>query len=81
MLLYDAFDAIDTQKVVSYVSKLQNDDGSFQGDEWGEIDTRFSFCAVATLAILVSGFKHKIFLIDMSIIFASIQTPFCSNTS
>lgn len=27
-------------------------DGSFAGDEWGEIDTRFSYCALSTLAIL-----------------------------
>jgi prenyltransferase beta subunit len=26
--------------------------GSFQGDEWGEIDTRFSFCALAALALV-----------------------------
>ena len=54
LLLYDSLDAVDTDKVVAYVSNLQNKDGSFQGDEWGEIDTRFSFCAVATLAILVN---------------------------
>ena len=39
-------------KIVSFVSDLQNDDGSFSCDEWGEVDTRFSFCAVATLALL-----------------------------
>jgi geranylgeranyl transferase type-2 subunit beta len=27
-------------------------DGSFAGDEWGEIDTRFSYCALSTLAIM-----------------------------
>lgn len=27
-------------------------DGSFAGDEWGEVDTRFSYCALSTLAIL-----------------------------
>jgi geranylgeranyl transferase type-2 subunit beta len=26
--------------------------GSFAGDEWGEIDTRFSYCAVAALSLL-----------------------------
>uniref|UniRef100_A0A671P5B1 Geranylgeranyl transferase type-2 subunit beta n=1 Tax=Sinocyclocheilus anshuiensis TaxID=1608454 RepID=A0A671P5B1_9TELE len=39
-------------KVVDYVKGLQQEDGSFAGDKWGEIDTRFSFCAVATLALL-----------------------------
>ena len=31
---------------------LQLADGSFQGDEWGEVDTRFSYCALAGLSIL-----------------------------
>ena len=34
------------------ISRLQNEDGSFCGDEYGEIDTRFSYCAVAALWIL-----------------------------
>lgn len=38
---------------MSYVSKLQQDDGSFTGDKWGEIDTRYSFCALACLSLLV----------------------------
>lgn len=42
--------------MVSYVTKLQNEDGSFCGDQWGEVDTRFSMCAVACLALLVCRF-------------------------
>lgn len=42
------------EKIVLYVSKLQQDDGSFTGDKWGEIDTRYSFCALACLSLLVS---------------------------
>ncbi len=38
--------------VVRYVSSLQQPDGSFFGDQWGEVDNRFSFCAVACLALL-----------------------------
>jgi geranylgeranyl transferase type-2 subunit beta len=38
--------------VVNYVSSLQNEDGSFSGDEWGEIDTRFTYCAFSCLALL-----------------------------
>lgn len=53
LCLYDRLDAIDIEGVVNYVASLQNPDGSFMGDKWGEIDTRFSFCAVATLALLV----------------------------
>lgn len=26
--------------------------GSFAGDEWGEIDTRFSYCALSCLSLL-----------------------------
>jgi len=53
LALYDAFDSILVDSVVSYVSGLQQNDGSFFGDKWGEVDTRFSFCAVACLALLV----------------------------
>ena len=34
------------------VAKLQRGDGSFMGDEWGEIDTRFSYCALSALSII-----------------------------
>ncbi|KAJ8276943.1 hypothetical protein GJAV_G00069640 [Gymnothorax javanicus] len=50
--LYNDLSVIDVHKVVEYVKGLQQEDGSFAGDKWGEIDTRFSFCAVATLALL-----------------------------
>jgi len=38
--------------VVRYIQSLQRADGSFAGDEWGEIDTRFSYCAAVALAVL-----------------------------
>ena len=53
LALYDAFDSITVDTVVQYVVDLQQNDGSFYGDKWGEVDTRFSFCAVACLALLV----------------------------
>lgn len=56
LCIYDCLSEIDTEAVVRYVGNLQQPDGSFFGDKWGEVDTRFSFCAVATLAILVSIF-------------------------
>ena len=31
---------------------LQQGDGSFWGDEWGEVDTRFSYCALCALWLL-----------------------------
>lgn len=34
------------------MSSLQQPDGSFFGDEWGEVDTRFSYCALSSMAIL-----------------------------
>ena len=38
--------------IVKYIVSLQQEDGSFVGDEFMEVDTRFSFCAVAALALL-----------------------------
>lgn len=49
---YNKVNEINQEKVVDYIKSLQQDDGSFFGDEWGEVDTRFSFCAIATLALL-----------------------------
>ncbi|GAA97761.1 uncharacterized protein L969DRAFT_91336 [Mixia osmundae IAM 14324] len=39
--------------IVQYILSLQDEvTGSFAGDEWGEVNTRFSYCAVSTLALL-----------------------------
>lgn len=64
-------DLIDVDMVVKFIRGLQQPNGSFTGDQWGElplcpfnysiitlsltgeVDTRFSFCAIATLALLV----------------------------
>lgn len=43
---------IDTEKVVMFIKSMQQPDGSFSGDIWGEVDIRFSLCAIASLAIL-----------------------------
>lgn len=43
---------LDKIKVGSFIANLQQDDGSFAGDEWGEIDTRFSYCALSGLSLL-----------------------------
>lgn len=45
-------DLINKQSLCSYMKQLQQDDGSFIGDKWGEVDTRFSFCAVACLKLI-----------------------------
>jgi geranylgeranyl transferase type-2 subunit beta len=47
-------DLINKQSLSLYIKKLQQDDGSFLGDQWGEIDTRFSFCAIACLKLIDS---------------------------
>lgn len=52
LCIYEALNEIDCEAVVRYVSGLQQFDGSFFGDKWGEVDTRFSFCAVAILTLL-----------------------------
>ncbi|XP_064395103.1 geranylgeranyl transferase type-2 subunit beta-like isoform X2 [Halichondria panicea] len=52
LTLYDCVDTIDQEGVVRYITNLQQPDGSFHGDKWGEVDTRFSFCSLATLALL-----------------------------
>lgn len=31
---------------------LQKEDGSFMGDKWGEVDTRFSYCGVSCMDLL-----------------------------
>ena len=55
-------ETVDVEMVVQYIAGLQQEDGSFYGDQWGEVDTRFSFCAVACLALLVIKLKVLISL-------------------
>jgi geranylgeranyl transferase type-2 subunit beta len=51
-------DTIDTQKTADClfmlldVLSLRQPDGSWAGDEFGEIDTRFTYCAVSCLSLL-----------------------------
>lgn len=52
LALFDELSLLDVPKIVSYVASLQQSDGSFMGDKWGEIDTRFSYCAVSILSLL-----------------------------
>jgi geranylgeranyl transferase type-2 subunit beta len=41
------------QSVVDFcAARQQPTDGSFTGDEWGEIDTRFTYCALSSLSLL-----------------------------
>jgi len=52
LAMYDELSVLNVDLVVSYVAGLQQADGSFAGDKWGEIDTRFSYCALSILSIL-----------------------------
>ncbi|CAG8927691.1 unnamed protein product [Penicillium salamii] len=40
------------EKVGSFIANLQNEDGSFMGDQWGETDTRFLYGALNALSLL-----------------------------
>ena len=51
-MIFDCLEEIDTKKVVDYVLSLRLENGSFMGDKFGEVDNRFTFCAVACLALL-----------------------------
>ena len=54
MAMYEQIDAgaIKTDAAAKYIASLQNPDGSFKGDHAGEVDTRFSYCAVSALSLL-----------------------------
>lgn len=52
LLGFDRISEINVDKVVEYVSGLQQPNGSFSGDKWGEVDTRFSYCGVSCLNLL-----------------------------
>lgn len=43
---------VDIEKCGQYIKSLQQPDGSFAGDKWGEVDTRFSFCGLATMKLI-----------------------------
>lgn len=40
------------ESVFLYISSLKNEDASFKGDSFGEVDSRFIYCAVSCLSIL-----------------------------
>lgn len=45
-------DRLPRDRVIQFIASLQQPDGSFCGDAWGEIDTRFTYCALQSLALL-----------------------------
>ena len=52
LALCSSLNLVDFDKIAQYIQSLQNPDGSFSGDKWGEVDTRFSYCALASLSIM-----------------------------
>ena len=52
LAMFDSVDEINKEKLVEFVVGLQNEDGSFSGDYAGEVDARFSYCAVSALSLL-----------------------------
>ncbi|TIB79034.1 hypothetical protein E3Q23_00426 [Wallemia mellicola] len=61
LAIHDAIQesGIDTDKVINYILSLRpKNEGFFTGDEWGESDTRFTYCAVSALSLL--GALHKL---------------------
>lgn len=51
--IYNKLDVLEHRKerVVNFIKNLQLPDGSFQGDEFGEIDTRFVYIGLSALSI------------------------------
>ncbi|KAF7427896.1 hypothetical protein PC9H_007113 [Pleurotus ostreatus] len=58
LVMQDALDRLDVPKVVKFILSLQQPSGVFAGDSFGEIDTRFSYCAVSALSLL--GRLHEL---------------------
>lgn len=55
LFIYDRLDALSSdqkQQIVDFVLSLRLEDGSFKGDAFGEVDTRFVFVSVYILTIL-----------------------------
>jgi geranylgeranyl transferase type-2 subunit beta len=53
--LGDAWFAERVKRIGDFVASKQLDDGSFCGDKWGEVDTRFSYIAMNCLSLLGMG--------------------------
>ncbi|CAE6380408.1 unnamed protein product [Rhizoctonia solani] len=60
LVMQNATDKLDKPRITDYILSLQSPDGSFAGDRWGEIDTRFSLCASMALSLLGSLSKLDI---------------------
>ncbi|KAG6911044.1 hypothetical protein DXG01_005460 [Tephrocybe rancida] len=52
LIMHDALDRMDMPRVVKFILSLHQISGVFAGDAFGEIDTRFLYCAVNALSLL-----------------------------
>ncbi|KAF8509493.1 terpenoid cyclases/protein prenyltransferase alpha-alpha toroid [Gautieria morchelliformis] len=52
LTIHDALDRVDVPRVVNFISSLQTPSGVFAGDQFGETDTRFTYCAINALSLL-----------------------------
>ncbi|KAF7195005.1 Geranylgeranyl transferase type-2 subunit beta [Pseudocercospora fuligena] len=58
LAMIDGFDELEKKmpdgkmKVAKYIAGLQQPNGTFAGDKWGETDTRFLYCALNSLSLL-----------------------------
>uniref|UniRef100_A0A3Q2P405 Geranylgeranyl transferase type-2 subunit beta n=1 Tax=Fundulus heteroclitus TaxID=8078 RepID=A0A3Q2P405_FUNHE len=80
LCLYDSVDAIDVDKVVDYVKGLQQEDGSFAGDKWGNrSDYLYSFYFFCSSAFILSGKMDTINVgkaVEFVLFSVQQQTPF-----
>ncbi|KAI6144480.1 rab geranylgeranyltransferase [Pisolithus tinctorius] len=51
LIMQDALDRLDVDRVVKFILSLQQPSGVFAGDSFGEVDTRFLYCAVNALTV------------------------------
>ncbi|KAJ3343065.1 hypothetical protein HDU93_000235 [Gonapodya sp. JEL0774] len=58
LAILDALDAVDRSAVMKYILTLSNPDGSFRGDAWGEVDSRFAYCALQCATLIEAGDKR-----------------------
>lgn len=54
LAMINRLDHAPKESIVSWITSLQLPNGAFRGDDWGEADGRFSFCATAILSLLNS---------------------------
>lgn len=52
LAMYNQLDKINVDLTTKSICDLQQDDGSFKGDQWGETDSRFTYCSVLSLSIM-----------------------------